>query len=99
VPLNPAATMTPTLDTALSGSLTIQSAVDQHALVRDAMAAGTGAFDLSAVTECDTAGVQLLLAASQRARAQGVTLVLRHASEPVRDALRRYGLESLGQQP
>lgn len=87
--------MSSAIDTALVGSLTIPFALEQHALLRDAMAAGTGVLDLAGITECDTAGVQLLLAATLRAGAQQAPLELRNASGAVRDALQRYGLESL----
>lgn len=74
---------------ALSGALTIQSASEQHAGLRSAAASGCAQLDLSAVTECDTAGVQLLLAAHRG----GVQI--QSASAAVRDALHRYGLDEL----
>ena len=87
--------MQTTPDCALSGALTIQSAAEQHTALRDALAAGASVLDLSAVQACDTSGVQLLLAASRHAKLLGNSLALRHASDPVREALQRYGLERL----
>jgi anti-anti-sigma factor len=87
--------MSTAIDTALVGSLTIPYAIEQHTLLRDAMAAGTSVLDLGGITECDTSGVQLLLAATRRAQSQHVHLELRNASGAVRDTLQRYGLESL----
>jgi len=43
--------------------------------------------DLDAVTEIDSAGVQLLIAACSTARASGRSVVLAAASEPVREVL------------
>jgi anti-sigma B factor antagonist len=81
--------------TLLSGALTIPTAAQQAALMRDALSAGADGFDLSAVTECDTAGVQLLLAAKREAHERGAVLGLLDPSSAVRDALQRYGLETI----
>jgi anti-anti-sigma factor len=43
--------------------------------------------DLSHITFCDAAGVRFLLTAQEQARTTGRTLVVRHASRPVRRVL------------
>lgn len=53
------------------------------------------AIDLSAVTELDTAGVQLLLLAQREARAHGSELSLTAPSEAVREVLTLLGLGEL----
>lgn len=54
---------------------------------------GCPPLDLSATAECDSAGLQLLLAARRSALARGTTLTLTHAGAAVQDAVRRVGLE------
>lgn len=49
--------------------------------------------DLSRVTECDTAALQVILAALRVSRAQGIPLEISKVSQPVRDLLALYGLE------
>ncbi|MEV6925828.1 STAS domain-containing protein [Dactylosporangium sp. NPDC051485] len=84
---------------AFEGELTVMTAAEQHARLR-AYLRGTGPFelDLSGVTELDTAGLQLLLAAHHDARQQGAHLTLRHPSPAVATALAVAHLdtESLG---
>jgi len=94
--------MSETLETssgACTGALTIQTAAEQYAVLRDLMARGLSAFDLSGVTEFDTAGVQILLAAAEKARTQGKALALHSAAPCVREILARYGLETLCTNP
>jgi anti-sigma B factor antagonist len=80
---------------ALSGEFTIAYAAALHEQLRDAVAAGRLHFDLSAVSECDSAGVQLLLSAHRSAQAQGGQLLLAQASVAVQSSLQRYGLTHL----
>lgn len=87
--------MAGTTQGALAGALTIQTATEQLGLLREALATGAAELDLSAVSECDTAGVQLLVAARRQARARGTALALHNPSEPVREALQRYGIEAM----
>lgn len=81
----------------LAGDLTIQTA----ALLRERLLAAVDAtpyelaLDLGAVEACDSAGVQLLLAARHSLAQQGHHLRIVAASTPVTDALRVYGLQSL----
>lgn len=78
----------------LNGDLTIYTAAGQ----RDALlswvqgGAGHAVIDLAHVSDCDSAGVQLLLATQKLLAEQGDTLELRHPSPAVRDALQHYGL-------
>lgn len=80
---------------ALGGEWTIAQAAALHEQLRDALAAGQLHWDLGTVTECDSAGVQLLLAARRSAQAQGAPLVIDPASPAVRSSLQRYGLDHL----
>jgi anti-anti-sigma factor len=81
---------------ALQGELTISQAAALHAQLLEAVAAGVQQLDLGGITECDSAGVQLLLAARHSVAArQGRTLRLAPVSEPVRATLQRYGLQGL----
>ena len=75
--------------------LVIGNAAAQRQSLMQALDIGAGVFDLSGVAECDTAGVQLLLAAQKTAQALGTPLALCNASAPVRELFDRYGLGSL----
>ncbi|EHR69731.1 anti-anti-sigma regulatory factor (antagonist of anti-sigma factor) [Burkholderiales bacterium JOSHI_001] len=77
---------------ALDSDLTIHHAAELKDRLLAALAAGTRCLDLRDVGECDSAGVQLLLAARRSAQQQGHTLSLAPVSEPVREVLQRYGL-------
>lgn len=81
---------------ALDGELTIYRAAELKPVLLDALhGASAPAFDLSGVTEIDTAGVQLLLLAQREAAAAGARLRLVAPSAAVRDALQLLALESL----
>jgi anti-sigma B factor antagonist len=82
---------TPTV-LALEGDLTIHHAAELKNRLLAALAAGTRCLDLRDVDECDSAGVQLLLAARRSAQASGRPLTLAPVSEPMREVLQRYGL-------
>ena len=75
----------------IDGELTIYSAAAICAALKDAVAATpAGApfeLDLAGVTEMDSAGVQLLLAASRSLQAHAGSLRIAAASAPVREAL------------
>ena len=77
---------------ALEGDLTIHHAAELKDRLLAALAAGTRCLDLSDVAECDSAGVQLLLAARRSAQESGQPLTLAPVSEPLREVLQRYGL-------
>lgn len=49
--------------------------------------------DLSGQEDCDTSGVQLLLAAGKAAAANGKSFVLKSPAKAVRDAATRLGFE------
>jgi anti-anti-sigma factor len=82
---------------ALGAELTIAAAAEQHQQLLHALADAAGdatelALDLGHVEACDSAGVQLLLAARASAAARGVRVRLAAASAPVRQALATFGL-------
>jgi anti-anti-sigma factor len=80
---------------ALDGELTIQQAAAVRERLLAALAAGLRCLDLGQVSECDSAGVQLLLAARKSAEDAGLPLTLAPVSEPVREVLVGYGLAQL----
>ena len=82
---------------ALGPELTIAQAASCRDQLVDALcAAGPDlALDLSAVTDIDSAGVQLLLSAQRSLAEAGARLVLQSVSETVRDALQVFGLDPL----
>lgn len=81
---------------ALGPELTIAQAAACRDTLVDALCSGPGdlALDLSAVTDIDSAGLQLLLAARRSLREQGATLQLRNVSATVLDALAVFGLDA-----
>jgi anti-sigma B factor antagonist len=87
-----AATTSSAADLALEGELTIYSAAAQRDVLLAWSLDGNGTVDLSAITDCDSAGVQLLLSARATMVKDGRSLVLRDPSQPVRDALLGFGL-------
>lgn len=77
----------------LEGEVTIYRATELLSTIKTALnGTGSCALDLERVTEIDTAGVQLLLAAKRSARKAGEELTLVAHSEPVVAALRVLGL-------
>lgn len=78
----------------LDGELTIYTAAERRAGLLAWLDAGGSVLDLSQVTDCDTAGVQLLVATRHTLEARGRSLSLRAASAAVRDALAAYGLDA-----
>ncbi|MEV4141707.1 STAS domain-containing protein [Dactylosporangium sp. NPDC049742] len=70
----------------LDGELTIVAAAEQQARVRGFLAESPAPaeLDLSGVTELDTAGLQILLAARREAEQRGTTLTFHDPSGPVR---------------
>jgi anti-anti-sigma factor len=82
---------------AVEGEMTIYRAAELHPALLDAVRTQDApALDLSAVTEFDSAGVQLLLVARREAGRLGKRLVLQGASPAVRDAFALLGLTSEG---
>jgi anti-anti-sigma factor len=86
----------------IDGEMTIYRATELRAALQAALAAGGGDFalDLSAVTEIDCAGVQLLVAAAKSAAAAQRTLRLSSLGPAVAETLRflDLDLESLAQE-
>jgi anti-anti-sigma factor len=77
--------------------MTIYRAAELHPALLDAVRTQDApALDLSAVTEFDSAGVQLLLVARREAARLGKRLVLQDASPVVRDAFALLGLTCEG---
>jgi anti-anti-sigma factor len=80
---------------ALQGALTIHHAVELQAQLLQQLDAGTDTLDLSAVTDCDAAGVQLLLATDRSLRDSGRRLRLQATPAVVAEVLQRCGLQAL----
>lgn len=78
----------------LTGEWTIHHIGDLRAPLLDLVNAGCCAFDVSGITEIDSAGVQLLVSARNALMLQGHELVLREAPGCVKDVLACYGLDA-----
>ncbi|WP_426192689.1 STAS domain-containing protein [Massilia sp. DWR3-1-1] len=77
----------------LDGEMSIYRAAELKETLLAPLAAGTLVeLDLSAVSELDTAGVQLLLLARQTARGLGGDVCVLASSAPVQDLLDLLGL-------
>ncbi len=77
----------------LAPELTIYSAAQVRQELLDALGASASlTLDLSGVCELDSAGVQLLLAASRHARSHGGILRLRAHAPAVQEAFKLLGL-------
>jgi anti-anti-sigma factor len=82
---------------AVEGELTIYRAAElKDVLLEVVRQHATPAFDLSAVTECDSAGLQLLLVARQEAATLGKSLRVEGASAAVRDVFALLGVAFAG---
>lgn len=73
---------------------TVARAADTQTTLLAALDAGVNAIDLSAVTEFDTAGVQLLLAVNAHGQASGTAVAFLRPSAVVMDLFQRYGLHA-----
>lgn len=84
----------------LAAELTIAYAADMHGRLLAASADGAAlpGLDLSAVSDIDSAGVQLLLSAARSQQARGQALALHAPSAAVRAAFAVYGLADWLQQ-
>jgi phospholipid transport system transporter-binding protein len=78
-----------------TATLTNRNAADVLAEGAAALAAGESAFDLSALTEVDTAAVAVLLAWQRQAQAAGRTLHLSGAPPALLSLASLYGVSSL----
>jgi anti-anti-sigma regulatory factor len=83
---------------ALPMDCTIESVLELHASLRAVIAQPTPLLvDAGAVDRCDTAGIQLLLAAARAAAAHGQRFELRHSTPALRTVATALGLdEALG---
>jgi anti-sigma B factor antagonist len=81
---------------ALGPEMTVAHAAELRERLLETIADGraTLALDLSAVTDFDSAGVQLLLAARRTMTERGGQLHLGAVPAPVRDALRLFSLDA-----
>jgi anti-sigma B factor antagonist len=78
----------------VEGEMTIYRAAELKPALLDAVRTHAApALDLSAVTEFDSAGLQLLLAARQEAARLGKRLAVSAASSTVRDVFALLGLD------
>jgi len=77
---------------AFAGALTIACIAHQHARLCAWLEVNSRQIDLSGVTECDAAGVQLLIAARRTAATLGNSLELSMPSAAVLEACRRCGV-------
>jgi anti-sigma B factor antagonist len=78
---------------AIEGAMTVYEATGYKKELLDALADGSGLeFDLSAVDELDTAGLQLLVLAHREGIKAGKTVRVVSRSAEVLEALDRYGL-------
>ncbi|QID16804.1 STAS domain-containing protein [Nitrogeniibacter mangrovi] len=81
---------------ALDGELTVYRAAELKPLLIDAVRAHRAvAADLGAVTEFDSAGVQLLMLAGGEAQRLGHDFVIERCSEPVRELLAFFNLPAM----
>jgi len=78
----------------LSGEWTIHHVGELHAPLLELVNAGCSDFDVSAITEIDSAGVQLLVSARNALMRQGHELTLREPSSCVKEVLACYRLDA-----
>jgi phospholipid transport system transporter-binding protein len=77
--------------------LTLEQAVPVLAQLRGALQQGVGAavVDASALRECDSSAVSVLLELRRVLQAQGRTLCLRNSPQRLRDLVALYGVQAL----
>lgn len=80
---------------ALDGELTIVQAAAVRERLLEWLPQADGRLDLSGISACDSAGIQLLLAVSRSLRESGRTLQILQPSTAVVESLQRYGLDAL----
>jgi anti-sigma B factor antagonist len=78
----------------IEGEWTIHAAATLRESLLQQVSEGAHVFDLGAVTEMDSAGLQLLLAAQRSLARQGHEMVLTACSPVVTHVLKTYGLDS-----
>jgi anti-sigma B factor antagonist len=95
-PDTPSPTAAPAGVLAVEGEMTIYRASELRAAMLQALAPAGLALDLSQVSELDSAGVQLLVAAARSAREAGGELRLVASSPAVAETLGFLGLQHFG---
>ena len=78
----------------LTGEWTIHQIGELHPVLLSLVNQKLVSFDASAISEMDSAGVQLLISARNALGMQGLEMQLIAASPCVRDALHCYGLDA-----
>ncbi len=78
----------------IEGEWTIHAAATLRDSLLQQVTEGAHVFDLGAVTEMDSAGLQLWLAAQRSLARQGREMVLTACSPVVTQVLKTYGLDS-----
>lgn len=78
----------------LAGEWTIHAIAQHQEAMLVLVNEGVVAFDASGITDMDSAGLQLLLAAQRSMAKQGQELSLVKASSVVKDVLKAYGLDA-----
>ena len=77
----------------IKGPLTISESQDLHKeMVQGLKDAGAIKLDISAVTDCDTAGVQLLYSVMKTTKESAKDFIIAGTSKAVQDASNRAGL-------
>ena len=77
----------------LQGEWTIHQIAELREALRPVVAQGCSQFDGADVSEMDSSGLQVLLAARNTLASQGREIHLLHASRPMREVLSCYGLD------
>ena len=78
----------------LSGEWTIHAIAQQREALLTLVNDGNVVYDASAITDMDTAGLQLLLSARRSVALQGQELKLVQMSDAVKSVLGAYGLDA-----
>jgi anti-sigma B factor antagonist len=80
---------------ALPAELTIYRVAELRQELLAALARGVHCYDLSAVTECDSAGLQLLLSLRRSVQAAGGVCRFEPVPDPVRSIAALFDVESI----
>lgn len=78
----------------LSGEWTIHAIAQQHEALKPVLDAGQHVLDASGITDMDTAGLQLLLAASHSLARQGLAMQIVAPSDSVKAVLQGWCLDA-----
>lgn len=80
---------------AIADELTIYRVADLRASLLEALGRGVRQFDLGGVTECDSAGLQMLLALRRSVQDAGGACRFDPVSEPVRSLAALFDVETI----